>query len=53
MDSALENSVPYTTTPTWQQVVTTFAKQAVATYNGQGIGRRPPQPDPGTGRFVS
>ena len=22
--------------PTWQQVVTTFAKQAVLTYNGQG-----------------
>jgi multiple sugar transport system substrate-binding protein len=36
MDDALKNSVPFTTTPTWQQVVTTFAKQAVATYNGQG-----------------
>jgi multiple sugar transport system substrate-binding protein len=36
MDFALQNSVPFTTTPTWQQVVTTFAKQAVATYNGQG-----------------
>jgi multiple sugar transport system substrate-binding protein len=36
MDFALQNSVSFTTTPTWQQVVTTFAKQAVATYNGQG-----------------
>ena len=36
MDAALGNSIPYTTIPTWQQVVTTFAKQAVATYNGQG-----------------
>ena len=36
MDYSLENSIPYTTIPTWQQVVTTFAKQAVATYNGQG-----------------
>jgi multiple sugar transport system substrate-binding protein len=36
MDAALQSAVPFTTTPTWQQVVTTFAKQAVATYNGQG-----------------
>jgi multiple sugar transport system substrate-binding protein len=36
MDYSLQNSVPFTTTATWQQVVTTFAKQAVATYNGQG-----------------
>jgi multiple sugar transport system substrate-binding protein len=36
MDAALGNATPYTTIPTWQQVVTTFAKQAVATYNGQG-----------------
>jgi multiple sugar transport system substrate-binding protein len=36
MDFSLTNSIPYTTTPKWQQVVTTFAKQAVATYNGQG-----------------
>src|SRR3954468_17602844 len=36
MDYSLTNSIPYTTTPTWQQVVTTFSKQAVATYNGQG-----------------
>jgi multiple sugar transport system substrate-binding protein len=36
MDYSLKNSVPFKTTPTWQQVVTTFAKQAVATYNGQG-----------------
>jgi multiple sugar transport system substrate-binding protein len=36
MDYSLTNSIPYTTTPKWQQVVTTFAKQAVATYNGQG-----------------
>jgi multiple sugar transport system substrate-binding protein len=36
MDYALKNSIPYRTTPTWQQVVTAFAKQAVATYNGQG-----------------
>ena len=36
MDYSLENSIPYTTVPTWQQVVTTFAKQAVLTYNGQG-----------------
>jgi multiple sugar transport system substrate-binding protein len=36
MDAALANATPYATTPTWQQVVTTFAKQAVATYNGQG-----------------
>ena len=36
MDAALQSAVPFTTIPTWQQVVTTFAKQAVATYNGQG-----------------
>jgi len=36
MDAALASAVPFATTPTWQQVVTTFAKQAVATYNGQG-----------------
>ena len=36
MDYSLENSIPYTTVPTWQQVVTTFAKQAVLTYNGEG-----------------
>jgi multiple sugar transport system substrate-binding protein len=36
MDAALQSAVPFTTTPTWQQVVTTFAKQAVAPYNGQG-----------------
>ena len=36
MDAALQSAVPFATTPTWQQVVTTFAKQAVATYNGQG-----------------
>jgi multiple sugar transport system substrate-binding protein len=36
MDYALKGSIPYRTTPTWQQVVTAFAKQAVATYNGQG-----------------
>ena len=36
MDAALANATPYITIPTWQQVVTTFAKQAVATYNGQG-----------------
>ena len=36
MDAALQSSVPFATTPAWQQVVTTFAKQAVATYNGQG-----------------
>ena len=36
MDYSLENSVPYKTTPTWQQVVTTFSKQAVLAYNGQG-----------------
>lgn len=36
MDAALANATPYTTIPTWQQVVTTFSKQAVATYNGQG-----------------
>jgi multiple sugar transport system substrate-binding protein len=36
MDYSLTNSIPYTTVPTWQQVVTTFSKQAVATYNGQG-----------------
>jgi multiple sugar transport system substrate-binding protein len=36
MDYSLTNSIPYTTIPTWQQVVTTFSKQAVATYNGQG-----------------
>jgi multiple sugar transport system substrate-binding protein len=35
MEAALQSAVPFTTTPTWQQVVTTFAKQAVATYNGQ------------------
>ncbi len=36
MDYSLTNSVPYTTTAKWQQVVTAFSKQAVATYNGQG-----------------
>jgi multiple sugar transport system substrate-binding protein len=36
MDASLANATPYTTIPTWQQVVTTFSKQAVATYNGQG-----------------
>jgi len=36
MDASLQSAVPFATTPTWQQVVTTFAKQAVATYNGQG-----------------
>jgi multiple sugar transport system substrate-binding protein len=36
MDAALQSSIPYTTTPKWQQVVTAFSKQAVATYNGQG-----------------
>jgi multiple sugar transport system substrate-binding protein len=36
MDFALQNSVPFRTTPTWQQVTTAFSKQAVATYNGQG-----------------
>jgi multiple sugar transport system substrate-binding protein len=36
MDYALKNSVPFKTTPTWQQVTTVYAKQAVATYNGQG-----------------
>jgi multiple sugar transport system substrate-binding protein len=36
MDYSLTNSIPYTTIPKWQQVVTTFSKQAVATYNGQG-----------------
>jgi hypothetical protein len=36
MDASLQSSLPFITTPTWQQVVTTFAKQAVATYNGQG-----------------
>ncbi|MEV6493365.1 sugar ABC transporter substrate-binding protein, partial [Actinoplanes sp. NPDC051633] len=36
MDFSLTNSIPYTTIPTWQQVVTTYSKQAVATYNGQG-----------------
>jgi multiple sugar transport system substrate-binding protein len=36
MDASLANATPYITIPTWQQVVTTFAKQAVATYNGQG-----------------
>jgi multiple sugar transport system substrate-binding protein len=36
MDYSLTNSVPYATTPKWQQVVTAFSKQAVATYNGQG-----------------
>jgi len=36
MDAALANAVPYTTTSTWQQVVTAFQKQAVAVYNGQG-----------------
>jgi multiple sugar transport system substrate-binding protein len=36
MDYALKNSVPLKTTPTWQQVATVYAKQAVATYNGQG-----------------
>jgi len=36
MDYALENSVPFKTTPTWQQVTTEYSKQAVATYNGQG-----------------
>ena len=36
MDYSLQNSVPFRTTATWQQVTTVFAKQAVATYNGQG-----------------
>jgi multiple sugar transport system substrate-binding protein len=36
MDFALQNSVPFRTTATWQQVTTVYAKQAVATYNGQG-----------------
>jgi multiple sugar transport system substrate-binding protein len=36
MDASLASATPYITIPTWQQVVTTFAKQAVATYNGQG-----------------
>jgi multiple sugar transport system substrate-binding protein len=36
MDFSLQNSVPYATTSKWQQVVTAFSKQAVATYNGQG-----------------
>jgi multiple sugar transport system substrate-binding protein len=36
MDAALQSAVPFTTIPTWQQVATTFSKQAVATYNGQG-----------------
>ncbi len=36
MDYSLENSVPFKTNETWQQVVTAFSKQAVATYNGQG-----------------
>ena len=36
MDASLESALPYATTPTWQQVVTTFSKQAVATSNGQG-----------------
>jgi ABC-type glycerol-3-phosphate transport system substrate-binding protein len=36
MDYSLTNSVPYSTTAKWQQVVTAFSKQAVATYNGQG-----------------
>jgi len=36
MDYSLQNSVPFATTAKWQQVVTAFAKQAVATYNGQG-----------------
>ncbi|SDT09751.1 carbohydrate ABC transporter substrate-binding protein, CUT1 family [Friedmanniella luteola] len=36
MDYALQNSVPFKTTPTWQQVTTVYSKQAVATYNGQG-----------------
>ncbi|HEX8488796.1 MAG TPA: sugar ABC transporter substrate-binding protein [Propionibacteriaceae bacterium] len=36
MDYALENSVPFKTTATWQQVTTTFSKQAVSAFNGQG-----------------
>lgn len=36
MDFSLQNSVPYATTAKWQQIVTAFSKQAVATYNGQG-----------------
>jgi ABC-type glycerol-3-phosphate transport system substrate-binding protein len=36
MDYSLKNSIPYKTTPNWQQVITVYSKQAVATYNGQG-----------------
>jgi multiple sugar transport system substrate-binding protein len=36
MEYSLTNSVPYATVPTWQQVATTFSKEAVTTYNGQG-----------------
>lgn len=36
MDDSLGSSTPFKTTKNWQQVTTTFAKQAVATYNGQG-----------------
>ena len=36
MDDSLASAVPFKTTKNWQQVTTTFAKQAVATYNGQG-----------------
>lgn len=36
MDASLASSTPFITTANWQQVVTTYAKQAVATYNGQG-----------------
>ncbi|HYP44349.1 MAG TPA: sugar ABC transporter substrate-binding protein [Propionibacteriaceae bacterium] len=36
MDYALKNSVPFKTTTTWQQVTSTFSKQGVSTYNGQG-----------------
>ena len=36
MDYSLKNSVPFRTTPTWQQVATAFSRYAVSAFNGQG-----------------
>lgn len=35
MDYSLEHSVPFRTTPTWQQVSSTFSRYAVSAFNGQ------------------
>lgn len=35
MDYSLTNSVPFRTTPTWQQINSTFSRYGVSTFNGQ------------------